>query len=141
MFLQYIKYIIFEFTPSTTLLLCPPHTHTHTHTHTHFWNTSNKYHFCIYIYVNTLFALYSSSYSFPLPTSAHPRAESVPPSCSLIFQKKKQKIKRETCHFCCFEIKIATQGVSLCCFHAYIYYNQNWFISSSLLLSSLVPIL
>jgi hypothetical protein len=25
--------------------------------------------------------------------------------------------------------KIGTQGVSLCCFHAYMYYNPNWFIT------------
>jgi hypothetical protein len=30
-------------------------------------------------------------------------------------------------------VKIATQGVSLCYFHAYMYYNPNLFISISLL--------
>jgi hypothetical protein len=33
---------------------------------------------------------------------------------------------------------VATQGDSLCCFHAFMYYNPNWFNSTSLLHSSLV---
>jgi hypothetical protein len=41
--------------------------------------------------------------------------------------------------FFLFEIKIATLEDSLCCFHACMYYNLNWFISSSPLYSSLVP--
>jgi hypothetical protein len=44
-FLWCSKYIILEFTHSTSLL-GPPHT----------WNTFNRYHFCIYIHVYTLFA-------------------------------------------------------------------------------------
>jgi hypothetical protein len=39
-------------------------------------------------------------------------------------------------HFCLF--KIAIQRVSLWHFHAYMYYNPNWFISI-FLLSTLVP--
>jgi hypothetical protein len=37
--------------------------------------------------------------------------------------------------------KIATQGVSLWHFHEYMYYSLIWFISSTFLLSSLVPFL
>jgi hypothetical protein len=44
----------------------------------------------------------------------------------------KRKIKW---HFCLF--KIATQRVALWHFHVYMYYNLNWFISSSFLLSIL----
>jgi hypothetical protein len=49
----------------------------------------NWYHFCIYINVYTLFALYSSSYPFPhyLPSipSPSPQTEAVLASCSLIW--------------------------------------------------------
>jgi hypothetical protein len=37
--------------------------------------------------------------------------------------------------------KLATQGVSLWYVHIYIYYNPNWYISSTFLLSTLVPFL
>jgi hypothetical protein len=40
--------------------------------------------------------------------------------------------KQKTQHFCLFEIKVATQGVSLWYFHVYMYHNPNWFISSIL---------
>jgi hypothetical protein len=40
-----------------------------------------------------------------------------------------------------FEIKIATQGVSLWYFHVCMYYNPNWFISSNFLHSALIPLL
>jgi hypothetical protein len=36
-----------------------------------------------------------------------------------------------------FEIKVATQWY----FHVYMYYNDNWFISSTFLHSTLVPFL
>jgi hypothetical protein len=39
--------------------------------------------------------------------------------------------------FCLFKIHI--QGLSLLHLHIYMYYNQNWFISSIFLLSTLVP--
>jgi hypothetical protein len=47
--------------------------------HSHFtnsWNSSNRYHFCICRNMYTLFAPYSSSYSFPYhlspPSGANP---------------------------------------------------------------------
>jgi hypothetical protein len=45
-FLQSSKYVILEFTPSITLLY-PPSPNS--------WNSFNRYHFCIYIHVYTLF--------------------------------------------------------------------------------------
>jgi hypothetical protein len=44
-------------------------------------------------------------------------------------------IKKKKSHFCLFK------GGSLWHFHVYMYYNPNWFISSSFLFSTLVPFL
>jgi hypothetical protein len=38
-----------------------------------------------------------------------------------------------------FEMKIAIQGESLCCFHAHVHYNPNWFICIRSLHYFLVP--
>jgi hypothetical protein len=80
---------------------------------------------------------------FPFPTTSS--LPLVPTSHSaLLFsnfvEEKRLKIKRKTC-FCYFEIRVATQGVSLCYVRAHMYYNPNWFISSIPLHSSLVPFL
>jgi hypothetical protein len=45
-------------------------------------------------------------------------------------EEKMYKIIRKTWHFYYFEIRIAIQGESLCCFQAYVYYDPNWFIST-----------
>jgi hypothetical protein len=103
------------------------------------WNSFNRCHCSIYIHVYTVFAIYSSSYSFPTSSLCScwyfPPHQTGPvsPSCSLILQKKNKW------HFWLF--KITTQGVSLWHFHVYMYYNPNWFISSIFLLSTLVPFL
>jgi hypothetical protein len=57
-FIKCIKYILLESTPSTAL----PYSITPSPDS---WNSFNRYHFCIYIRVYTLFPLYSSSYPFP----------------------------------------------------------------------------
>jgi hypothetical protein len=114
----------------------------------HSWNTFNRYHFCIYIHVYTVFALYSPSYNISLtPPPSHwyqlpptpPQVRPVLPSYSLILWKKKEIWKKW--HFCLFNIKIAKQGVSLWHFHVYMYYNPSWFISPIFLHSTLVPFL
>jgi hypothetical protein len=64
-FLQCIKCIILEFTPSTALFH-PPHSS----------NSFNRYCFCIYIHVYTLFALYSSSHTLSPPPPPHHRTRS-----------------------------------------------------------------
>jgi hypothetical protein len=46
-FLQCIKYIILGFTPSPALLYLPL---------PHFWNSFNRYYFCIYLHVYTILA-------------------------------------------------------------------------------------
>jgi hypothetical protein len=57
-FLQYIKYIILEITHSTIFLHLPsPHS----------WHSFNRYHFSMYIHVNTVFARYSHSHNLSLP--------------------------------------------------------------------------
>jgi hypothetical protein len=56
---------------------------------------------------------------------------SIPPhhrTCSALLSsdllgEKTLEIKRKTWYFCFFEIKMATPGVSLCYFHACMYYN------------------
>jgi hypothetical protein len=54
---------------------------------------------------------------------------------------RRKKRKRKTWYFSLFEIKVTTQRVSLWYFHVYMYFNPNWFISSSFLHSALVPFL
>jgi hypothetical protein len=39
-----------------------------------------------------------------------------------------------------YEVNMETQGISFCCFHVYMYYNPNWFISSSPLHSPPSPL-
>jgi hypothetical protein len=57
-FLQYIKYIIAECTPSINSPLSTFH---------HSWNSFHRYHFSIYIHVYTVFVQYSSSHTLSLP--------------------------------------------------------------------------
>jgi hypothetical protein len=56
-FLQSVKYIIFEFTPSTTLLHSP---------FPDFWNSLEQVSFCTYLHVCTLFALPPPPHATPL---------------------------------------------------------------------------
>jgi hypothetical protein len=89
-----------------------------------------------------IFALYSPSYSLsltpPSPISTNP----APPgrTCSAILYSNfvKEKRKQKTWHFSLFELKIATQGISLWYFHVYMYYNPNWLISTDFLHCTLV---
>jgi hypothetical protein len=69
----------------------PPSTNLPNYPFSDSWNSFNRYHFCNYIDVYTLFAPNSSFYPFPatspLPlvlATLHPQAESVLPSCSAI---------------------------------------------------------
>jgi hypothetical protein len=105
------------------------------------WSSFNRCHFCICIHVYILFAPYSPSYPFPhhlpLSTSANP------PNCFTLLLSdfvEEKNIKDETRNlmFCYVEIKMATQGVSLCCSHAYVAYSSSGFASFSPLHSSLV---
>jgi hypothetical protein len=100
--------------------------------HLHSWNS-----FSIFIHVYIVFTLYSPSHTLShlIPPSHQyqpSQAGPVLPSCSLILWTFLKW------HLYLF--KIATQGVCLWHFHAYIYYNLNWFISV-FLLSTLVPFL
>jgi hypothetical protein len=63
------------------------------------------------------------------PTSATPQTGPLVTSYSPFFDKR---------HFCLF--KIAIQGVSFWYFHVYTYYKTNWFIPSTFLLSTSVPL-
>jgi hypothetical protein len=77
--------------------------------------------------------------SFPTPCPS----PSGRPCSALLFsdfvEGKTENIIREIIVFLLVEIKIATQGDSLCCFHAHVYYNPTWFISTRPLHYSLVP--
>jgi hypothetical protein len=81
-----------------------------------------------------------------LPPS-HPLTGAKPPPEQDLFLTpvlwfgKGEKIKRKTCHFWLFEIKVATQGVSLWYFHVYMYCTPNWLMSSNYLHSTFVPFL
>jgi hypothetical protein len=81
----------------------------------HLWNSFSRYHFCIYIYVYTFFAPYSSSY--PLSHHLHPPSDASPPplgrTCSaLLFSilQKKDKKKNMTfllvCDISCLFLEI-----------------------------------
>jgi hypothetical protein len=75
----------------------------------------------------------------PLPTGANPHLpQNLLLSYSLLLRRKNIKDKKKNIAVCLFEIKIAIQGDFLCCFHAYIHYNPNWFISSNSLHFTLV---
>jgi hypothetical protein len=108
-FLQYIKYLILVVTSSTNLFYP---------SYSLFWNSFNRYHFSIYIHMYTVYMLYSPSHTlFPPPLSLNgyqsPRQDLFCPPV-LWFALKKKKW-----HFCFF--KLATQGISLWYFHAYMY--------------------
>jgi hypothetical protein len=76
----------------------------------HSWNSFNRSHFCLYIYVCTLFALYLPFQPFPnhLPFPSMPTLLSLPPpgrNCSAFWfsdlvEEKTENIKRETWQFC-----------------------------------------
>jgi hypothetical protein len=80
-FLQCIRYIILEFTPSTIspLSALPPYS----------WNSFIRHNFSINMHVHTVFAPYSPSFTISLPPPPSywyqpSQAEPIPPSCSLI---------------------------------------------------------
>jgi hypothetical protein len=102
------------------------------------WNSFNRYHLCNYIHMYTVFAHYSLSYLLSLPPPPPTCAKSGKDLfCSPVLQFcRREKMKRKTWHFCYFEIKIATQGVSLWYFHAYMCYTHNWFVSTNYLHST-----
>jgi hypothetical protein len=91
-------------------------------------------HFSIFICEYIVFLPHSPSYTLSLyPPPSHctnPQTGPALPSCSLFLKKD---------IVCLF--KIAIQGVSLCYFYVYMYYNPNWFIPFIFLLSTLVPFL
>jgi hypothetical protein len=114
-FLQYIKFIILEFTPSTILYLPP------------FLEYFQQVSFlCLHANVHSICTIFTLLYPFPtfcpLPL--------VPPTpgrtCSaLSFSDFVKERKRQFCLF-----KIAAQGVSLWHFHVYMFFTLGWFISS-----------
>jgi hypothetical protein len=79
-FLQSIKYIILEFTPT-------PHCSLSSSLSPCSWNSFNSYHFCICIHVYTAFASYSPSYTHFLPPPTSHFYHNLPlPAGSLILQ-------------------------------------------------------
>jgi hypothetical protein len=74
-FLQYINCIILEFIPPPLFFIPPPPDS---------WNSYNRYHYCIFMYVHTFFALYSPSYPLSPPTiSPLPLVPTFPPGQDL----------------------------------------------------------
>jgi hypothetical protein len=61
--------------------------------------------------VSTVFAPYSPSY--PYPCHQPPGQDLFCSSIPDIVKVKREKIKRKTSHFCLFEIKVVTQGISM----------------------------
>jgi hypothetical protein len=124
-FLKFIKYIILKFTPShfpLASLSRIPGIVSFFHLHA-----------CVHSICTIFILLHPFSTS-----SCHPE---IPPSqdrtCStLLFS---DSVKEKKWYFCL--LKIAIQGVYLWCFHACMYYNLNWLISSIFLPSTLVPFL
>jgi hypothetical protein len=126
-----------EFIPSTALLYPPS---------PDLWNSFSRYHYCIYMPVYAFFALDLPSYPFSPPPLPRAGAKTSPPGQDLFYSSvlwfcRREKIKRKARHFCLFEIKVATQGVSLWYFHVNMFYNHNWFIFFNYLHFTLVPFL
>jgi hypothetical protein len=94
----------------------------------------------VYTFVARIYPPTTCFYHLPLPTGTNP-----PPwgrTCSALLLSDFVAEKRKNSDiFCLFEIKVATQGVSLFYFHVYIYYNPSRFIASNFLHSSLVSFL
>jgi hypothetical protein len=114
-FLQYIKYTWIH----------PLH-HSSLSPHPYSWNSFNRYHFPIYVYMCTQYLRHTHS-PIPFPhtlvlTTLHPCR-----ICSALLFSNFVKAKKKW-YFCSF--KIATQGVSLWHFHVYLYYSPIRFISS-----------
>jgi hypothetical protein len=86
-FLQCVNYIILEFTSSTLYFIPSPPIH---------GTVSTGIIFAFKYMCNTLFAPYPLTYLYhlPPPTGAYPSpwAQPVMPSCSLLLQKRKEKI-------------------------------------------------
>jgi hypothetical protein len=124
---NFLQYIIVEFTPSI-IHFYPLYSYS--------WNSFNRSHFSIYIYMCIVFPPCLPSYTLsPYPYPSHwyqPPKQDLFCLPALCFWKKNDI-------FCLF--KIAIQGVSLWHFHENMYYNPNWFIPSLFLLSTLVPFL
>jgi hypothetical protein len=123
------------------------HNWTHLHHHSslsssHSWNSFNRSHFSFTFmctqYLHHIHLPSPFPHLLPLPSvpTPPPQAGPILPSFSLILYKKKKKKKL---FFCLFEI--ATQGVFLWHFHVYMYYSTICFISSIILLFTLVPFL
>jgi hypothetical protein len=94
-------------------------------------------HTCVYIFC-TIFTLLP--FSPPPPTIHQCQPPTLPPLASgqnllhppvLQFCRRKN-IKDNKKRHDIFEIKIAIQGGFLCCSHACMYYNPNWFTSTRL---------
>jgi hypothetical protein len=62
---------------------------------------------------------YKFDFCFLLKTSHLPDKSVCTNRC--LVEEKRERRKWKACHFCLFEIKVATQGVSLWYFHIYIY--------------------
>jgi hypothetical protein len=77
----------------------------------------------------------------PVPTLPYPipcKTCSVHPPDLWFCRRKNIKDKKRNMIFLLVWGKDDTDGVSLCCFHPYMYYNLDWFVSSLTLHSSLV---
>jgi hypothetical protein len=107
-FLQYIKYFLIEF----TFITPPPFL---------VW-----FHFCIYLHIFcTVFTLLP-----PFPTTSHlPLVPCTLPKQNMSCLPVLWFCRRKKWQLCLFEIKVATQCVSLLYLHVFMYYKPYWFIS------------
>jgi hypothetical protein len=138
-FLKYIKYIILEFILLYSSTFVPGIVSTFHLFNVETWNKWNGkpcHFFHLHTCAHSICTIFTLPYHFltssPLPLAPTPRQDLF---CPLVLWFVNEK----NSHFCLF--KIATQGVSLCHFHVYMYYSSSWFISSIFHLSTLVPFL
>jgi hypothetical protein len=129
-FLQCNKYLVFEFTPSAAVFHYLPLIPETVSTGVIFAFICMCIHYLDHFFlpsIHTPCSISGQNLFYPLVLQ--------------FCRRKNIKNNKKSMTFLSFEIKRAIQGNSLYCFHAYMYYNPNWLVSTRPLHYFLVPFL